>query len=68
MRRQKKEAGHAWRKAMEAGFRCKASVKDGEKSVQCDSESSDEHCKKKRKEKSQHYPLTNPETTTKVQK
>ena len=52
MRRQKREAGHAWRKAMEAGFRRKASAKDGAKSVQSESESPDERCKKKRKEKS----------------
>ena len=36
------EAGHAWHKAREAGFRRKASSKDGAKLVQQESESRDE--------------------------
>ena len=50
MRRGKREAGHAQRKAKEAGFRHKASAKDGAKSVQSENESPDEHCKEKNRE------------------
>ena len=45
------EAGHARRKAIEAGFRRKASFKDGAKLVQRGNESGDERWKE-RKEKS----------------
>ena len=47
--RRKKES-HARRKAKEAGFRRKASTKDGAKLVQYKSEALDERCKKRREE------------------
>ena len=46
----REKQGHARRGAMEAAFRRKASMKDGEKLVQCESESSGER-RDKRKEK-----------------
>ena len=49
--RDKEEAGHARREVKEAGFRHRASMKDGKKLVQSKSEASTERCDK-RKEKS----------------
>ena len=49
--RDKEEAGHARREVIEAGFRRRASAKDGKKLVQGRDEASDERCDK-RKERS----------------
>ena len=49
--RDKEEVSHARREVIEAGFRRRASTKDGKKLVQSKGEASDERCDK-RKERS----------------